>query len=334
MAVVDLDATRNRLLELYKLLDEVSITTRKITLNQIMDSLNFKVGSFERRTYYRDLSLLNEITNLSIRFSNRLKAYKIERKEELSESELTIIVNAILSARFDSEAETRTLVDKLYSLVGQSKMPSGEHCIENRIKLGDTQDTLVKIDFIQSAICEKKRILFDYQKFNLTKNYEIIRRDCLVSPYKFLWHNDKMYLIGNFEGNSFSHYRIERICNYRETEKKCKPIREIIGYGRQFDEAEYLRKMSEVSSGKIERVVINFRNAELGNVLDVFGKNVFIKDNADETFKLDDNIVINKKLIRWILGFGESAEVIKPEGLRNKITEVMRIMGENYDYGK
>jgi predicted DNA-binding transcriptional regulator YafY len=143
-----------------------------------------------------------------------------------------------------------------------------------------------------------------------------------------------MYLVGNFEGSGFSHYRIERICNYRETDRKCKPISEIIGYGRQFDEAEYLRKMAEVSSGKVERVVIKFRNEELGNVLDVFGKNAFIKNNSDGTFTFDDNIVVSKKLIRWILGFGESAEVIKPIGLRNRIAEVMKIMGEIYDYDK
>jgi len=324
MATTDLDATRNRLLELYKLLEGISITTKKITLNQIMDSLEFKVGSFERRTYYRDLSLLNEITNLSISFSNRLKAYKVERKEELSQSELTIIINAILSARFDTESETKSLADKLHTFAGYSKMPSGKHHIENRVKLGDTQDTLDKIDFIQNAIDEKRKILFDYQKYNLTKNYEIIRRDCLVSPYRILWHNDKMYFVGNFEGSGFSHYRIERICNYRETEERIKPISEIIGYGQTFDEAEYLRKMIEVSSGEVERVVIKFQNEELGEVFDVLGKRVCIKDNKDGTFTLDDSVVVNKKLIRWVLGFGDSAEVIMPEKFRGEVANELK----------
>jgi predicted DNA-binding transcriptional regulator YafY len=337
MAVTDFDATRARLLELYKLLDEVSVTSRTVTLGKIMDSLDDKgeLGSFERRTFYKDLSLLNEITNLRIEYAPRLRAYKVERKEELSKSELSIIINAILSARFDSETETRSLADKLYTFAGKKKMPGGTHRITNRVKLGDDKDVLDKIDFIQYAIDENRKILFDYQKYSFEKNYEVLRRDCIVSPYKILWHHDKMYLVGNFEGSGFSHYRIERICNYRKTNEIRKPINEITvngitGFGRPFDEAEYLRRMAEVSSGELLPVVMMFQNEHLCDVFDAFGKNTCIKDNGNGTFTFEDEVIISKKLVRWILGFGDSVEVIKPKKLKSKVVNAIQSAAEKY----
>ncbi|MCL2717703.1 MAG: WYL domain-containing protein [Lachnospiraceae bacterium] len=333
MSSVDFDATRARLVELYKLLYKVSVSRKnEITLGQITDNLNDvgELGSFERRTFYKDFLLLNEITNLDIEYSKSSRTYIIKRKDELKKSELTIIINAILSARFNSETETRSLADKLYTFSGLPKMPDGMHYIKNRVKLGDDKDTLVKIDFIHNAINQKQKVLFDYQKYNHMKNYEVIRRNCLVSPYKILWNNDKMYLVGNFSGNNFSHYRIERICNLRESKEKQININEIIGYGKSFDEAEYLRKMTEVSSGKPERVVIKFKNEKLGDIFDTFGKNVCIKADKDGSFTLDDEIFVNKKLIHWILGFGDSAEVLKPAQLRSKIEEAINAMGKIY----
>ena len=315
MPSLDLDLTRTRLLELYKLLSEVSLTKKSITLGEIKEKLNDhgELGSFDRRTFYRDLSLLSDITNLKLEYSPKIRAYKVERHEKLNEAELTVIVNAILAARFDTEAETRSLVKKIYNFANLPKMK-----VANRVKLGAGK-SFEKIGIIQNAINRQTKVLFDYQKYNFDKNYEVTRKDCLVSPYKLVWHNDKIYLIGNFGGNVFSHYRIERICNLRETDEPQKNISDIIGYGRTFDEAEYLRKMTELSSGEVGRVVIKFQEDCLGEVIDAFGNKVRVKNNKDGTFTLDDEIFINKKLIRWVLGFGKSAEVIAPNKLREEI---------------
>jgi predicted DNA-binding transcriptional regulator YafY len=315
------------LLELYRLLSEVSVSQKnEITLGQIKDELNEKgeLGEFDRRVFYRDLSLLNEITNLSLEYAPRSRAYIVKRKEALSKAELTVIINAILSARFDSESETRSLANKLYAFAGKPITPGSGFRVENRVKLGDDKDTLAKIDFIRRAIDGGFKILFDYQKYNIAKNYEVIRRGCLVSPYAVLWHNDRMYLVGNFEGNTFSHYRIERICHCKETNEPSKPVSEIVGYGRRFDEAEYLRKMSGVASGKSTRVVIKFKNGYLGDVLDAFGKKACVKGNGDGTFTFDDEVVVNKKLIHWILGFGGAAEAVRPLALRKEIKKSLK----------
>jgi len=326
MLLHDLDMTRLRLLELHKLLLKVSVSKKMIKLSEIKEQLNdlSELGGFDRRTFYRDLYLLNEITNLEIEYSPKIRAYRVQRYEKLSKSELTVIINAILSARFDSEDETISLMKKIDDFAGSPKIRT-----TNRVKLGDG-DSYKKIDFVQNAIDKQTKILFDYQKYNIDKNYEITRKDCLISPYKLVWHNDKMYLIGSYGGDVFSHYRIERICNLRETDEPVKNISDIIGYGRTFDEAEYLRKMTEVSSGKVNRVVIRFHDECLGEVIDAFGNKVRVRSNKNGTFTLDDDIFINKKLKRWIISFGSLAEVITPVNLREEVKDAMESVLSSY----
>ena len=332
MDKADLDATRTRILELFELLVSVAAVGGHIGMKELKEWLDnrLELGEFDRRTIYRDLFLINSITNLSVEYKKNLKAYRVSLFEKLSEPELSIIVNAIISARFNTEQETQAMADKLYLLAGYAKMSSGTHQIKDRIKLGSGADTLDKIETIQNAIKNNMKILFDYRKYTLNKKFEIVRTDCRVSPYKILWQNDRLYLVGNYENNDFSHYRIERICNLRELRERRKPISDIIGYGRQFDEAEYLRKAVGLSRGNAAQVIIKFQNECIGEVFDSLGKNVQIRDNHDGTFLLCDDVTKNKKFTRWLLGFGALAEVIKPKELRDEVAGALSRAGAIY----
>jgi predicted DNA-binding transcriptional regulator YafY len=314
-----MDASRTRLLKLYEFLKTVSLTTGHTKISEIRTQLNVLMGfgEYDRRTIYRDLYLLNQITDLNTVFDRKHKCYRVVQKEHLNSAELSIVVNAILSARFDTACETKKFAERLYKLAGHEKM--GAHKIENRVKHGEGKETLQKIDMVNHAIEQSKKICFDYKKFDASGKYETVYRNCLVSPYKMLWQYDRMYLVGHYTGEIFSHYRIERICNITESNENRKPVSDIIGYGRVFNEAEYLRQSVGLSQGESAEVEIIFKQSALCEVFDTLGRNISVKDNNDGTFTLRDKVIINKKLKRWILGFGADAEVIRPESLRDEV---------------
>ncbi|MDR1705467.1 MAG: WYL domain-containing protein [Clostridiales bacterium] len=329
----NLDDSRKRLLILYEILESIAAGAGEITLRTLNERLNkvTLLGDFDRRTIYRDLFLINRITNLNALYDKSLRAYKVTFKEKLTRAELKIVVNAILSARYDSVKESEALAKKLYSLGGgKEKKFSDAHTVEGRIKLGGGMDTLDKLEYIHQAMESNRKILFDYRKYTLNKQFEVVRDGCLVSPYKVLWQNDKLYLVGSFDSKSFSHYRIERICNLRQSNELRTPLRDIMGHGRPFNEAEYLARAIELSRGELTRVEVRFDRGCISAVFDSLGKNVFIRDNADGTFTLDENVMLNKKFVRWILGFGAQAKVIGPEKLREEIAENIKKAGEYY----
>ncbi len=333
MHTSDLNAPRTRLLELYRILESAAATTGHISMRDMKKRLDERLGlgEYDRRTMYEDLCLLDAITNLSVAYDKRLRVHNVALKEKLTKQELQIVVNAILSARFDSESESGSLAHKLYALSGYKKAPGLAPSAVGRVKLGAGEDTLDKLAFIQNAIEKKRKIMFDYRKYTLNKKFEVVRAGCLVSPYKILWQNDMLYLVGNFEGNSFAHYRLERICNLRIMKEKRKPVDDIVGVGKPFDEAEYLRLAVGLSRGERTRVVIRFQSAALNDVLDSLGKDVRVSPEGNGGFTLDDKVLLNKKFIRWVLGFGASAEVLEPKTLREEVAAVIKEAGKVYD---
>lgn len=328
----DMDTVRIRILALYELLQTAAAHPGYIGMEQLRQSLSdrLELNGLDRRTVYRDLYLLDEVSGLNILYDKSLRAYKVSRRDNLSKAELSILINAVLSARFDSRSETQAMADKLYRLAGYEKMPTNAHPLENRVKLSKDGDTLAKLDLLREAMDENIQVLFDYRKYNVHKELVTVRFDCRVSPYKVLWQNDMMYLVGHFAGSGFAHYRIERICNLQKTKVKRAQISEIIGYGQQFDEAEYLRRHASLSSGQLTMVTIRFSNDAVNDIFDFLGRAASIRDNGDGTFTLHDEVYLNRKFIRWLVGFGAVAEVVKPEALKHELAQIHKKAWEIY----
>ena len=77
------------------------------------------------------------------------------------------------------------------------------------------------------------------------------------------------------------------------------------------------------------RVVIRCHNDCISEVFNNLGKNVCILDNHDGTFLLSDDVILSKKFIRWILGFGASTEVMQPDSFCNDEAGVLKVRVES-----
>jgi predicted DNA-binding transcriptional regulator YafY len=336
MESYNLGMTRERLLALYEILKSMAQGRKKFKLSDLSNELfKMEIDEVDRRTLYKDLYLLNRITGIKCAYDEKTKAYKVLLNDSLSESELKTILHSIYDFRFSGgEKEKKKLAEKICRLAGYSKIPNVIRSIGDEAGLTGESDTYEKLDFIQDAINKNRRIIFDYQKPSAKKKYETVRT-CDVNPYKLIGRDKNMYLIGSYDKTKFfSHYRTERIINLRLSDEKRDSIGEIIGHGNIFDEAEYLQKKVAFSKGEMDYVEIRFSNENLensGEVFDRFGINgVRIIENADGSFVLRDTVQINKKFIRWILGFGDSAEVIFPPELRGEVAEILKKAGKIY----
>ena len=153
------------------------------------------------------------------------------------------------------------------------------------------------------------------------------KENCLVSPYECVWYQDYYYLLGSYDGQRLSHYRVDRMARIRST-----PIQEsltesvaagVLMYG-------YLGKMVGMASGREAGVEIRFDNTCVGEVIDALGENVAISRDGPEHFILKTRVLLNKKFTKWILGFGAGAVVIRPEELRQEIVQTLARQAESY----
>lgn len=334
--------SRERLLRVLRLLEKYSNSEQGITMDQILQELTKEdtEQTFERKAIYRDLDIISELTELKVIRKAGVKKYKVLRKNTLTQEEVEIITNSLLTAKFISKEETEEIITKLHRLVGHSRDKSLPKIrLDYRVKNEDI-DVIQNIKRIRDAIKQNKKIRFDYVKYSVNVKQEglnqegvipkIEKENCVVSPYENVWYQDFYYLLGCFEEKKISHYRIDRMENIQILGEKRKNISEILGPGREFNVAEYMSRIVGMSSGYEEHVKLRFRNEHLSEVIDRFGNKVRIKQEGSEHFLMRAKLVINKKLKHWVLSFGSGVVVLQPDELRKEISEMIQDQVKNY----
>jgi len=270
---------------------------------------------------------------MKITYNEKLKAYMVEKKTAFTKEEVEIITNALLTARFISKKDTRDIIGKLHRLTGfyRDKTITDIVRLDDRVKIRN-DDVKIKqnISLIREAISKDRKIQFNYVKYNTKKSLVIEKQNCVVSPYEAVWYQDYYYMLGNYDGDRISHYRVDRMKEVKILEDRRKNISEIIGAGKQFNVAEYMSRLFGMSSGVEDVVVIMFKKNCIGDVIDSLGDKVSIQDNGPEYFTLRARVLINKKFVKWVLSFGDGAVVKEPVSLRQEIVETIKSQIEAY----
>ena len=74
-------------------------------------------------------------------------------------------------------------------------------------------------------------------------------------------------------------------------------------------------------SGELQFIDIRFHNHLINVVIDYFGTAITVNRDGEEHFIFRFQGAVSEGLIRWILTWGSSAEVLHPPYLRNKLKE-------------
>jgi len=314
-----------------KLLEEYCNDDQGLTMDRIIQYLENESGqTFERKAIYRDIDVINEITDLQVNRKAGLKAYRVKKENALTKEEIEIITNSLLTAKFISQEDTKEIIRKLHQLAGLSRDKSITKIrLQDRIK-NQNSHVIKNIEMIREAIRNNRKIQFDYVKYDIHKEMHTEKEKCIISPYENAWYQDFYYLLGCFAENKISHYRVDRIMNLKILEIERKSMSEIMGRGKEFNIAEYMSKLVGMSSGYEENVVIKFKNEYLGEVIDTLGDKVSIGEAGPDDFLLRARIMINKKFYRWVLGFGAGAVIEKPDTVKQEIFHRIRQQVDNY----
>ena len=317
---------RERIIELQKIFEECSRNEAGITMSTIQQRLSTEGDKqYDRKVIYQDIQILNDLLNLKITYDQKNRLYRSNFVQKLTDGELEIIVNALLIAHFISIKDTSEIIKHIYHLNGSdfSKALGKTVHLEDRVKNSNEQVHIIKnIKSIREAIKSNKKISFDYYKYNREKEFELQKNDCVVSPYEMVWFQDYYYLLGHYTGDKISHYRLDRIVNLKTLAENRKSITIIMRNQRGFKIADYMSRLVGMSSGDTQNVMIRFSNEFIGEIIDTLGNEVSIINEEGNTFILNADMLINKKLVRWILSFGNGAQVIFPNSLIEEVNQM------------
>lgn len=321
---------RKRIILLMSKIDELANTNITLTRRDIENHLRNNGLNVNRSTLYKDIEIINRYSKYKLDYIEEEHKYTIKSNSFnagiLTNEEILVITDAITSAKSLNHDQTKEILEKI------KKGAANKVRINNRIKLGDNE-IYEKIKLMKEAIKSNKKILFDYYKLSGDKNLSIDKGGCLVSPYSVVWYKDFHYLIGNYEKEKISHYRIDRIKNIKGTKEVRKSINKITGKYDDFNVSEYISKhIGGLSSGRINDISFKVNKRYISKIIDELGTDIIINDK-DDHFIVHTKAIINKELKSWILSYGNDIEVIYPktliEEIKNNIDEMQYKYQEN-----
>ncbi len=324
--------SRLRLLSVLEILRKETNEQHMLTANEIISKLNSRYDiKADRRVIYEDVEALISFGYDISKYEENGRGYFL-RESEFEFSELRLIADAVLSARFISKSHSRKLLDKIKSLTNKYDESRLEkvNFLNNRIKC-DNAAVFYTIDLLSEAIEKSMQVSFLYMDYDIQK--DLVQRDKkrrIVSPYGIVWVNDYYYLVARYSWlDTLTHFRIDKIKDIKVTDKAAHPITEIDQFKYGFDIAKYINKRVYMFGGEEERIELKCRNAILHDIIERFGEDVKIS-SAEEGYFIARVKAVKEGLIYFVLQFGKNIEVLNPIDFREQVTETIKTMGEKY----
>lgn len=319
------------LLYVLKVIEEYTDENHLMTYQMIGEKLYSRYGvDIERKTIASSIDILAE-HGYDIVKCGKNGLYLGTRDYE--DGELLFLIDAIYSSKSMPTKYAKDLAARLTKSFSKYEKKKFNHL--EKIDDGTTTDNkqiFYTIELLNDAIEQKKKVEFQYASYNLNK--ELMLKDSgkvyKVSPYFMLNNRGKYYLVCNYDKyNDISNFKIECIANVKILEEDSKSIEEVCGK-ENFSVKQYIKEHIYMTSGKTINAKIKVSEEKrVNDVIDWFGKDVFVQKIGDEIFV---QLQVNENaLVYWALQYGEHVEIVEPFEARQKIKESLQMILKKYN---
>lgn len=316
---------RLRILYLYRLLKQYTDPDYSLSTNQIRAIMKKEYGiTMHRTTVPSDVALLQAAgIPIHVRRSSVMLYHMEETKFELPE--LKLLIDAVESSKFITEAKSKRLVEKLTSLTSEN---NAKKLVRNLYTSGRVRSSNEKgyyiVDAINDAINEKKKIAFLYTEYNEKKQLVLRNggKPYTVSPYTLLWNGDFYYLVGYYhEKDRISTFRVDRILMQPEI-----LLDPALPAPKCFDIAHYTREVFRMYDNQKKQLVkLVCENNVMKGVIDQFGTDIAVKKVDKEHFSAKVNVCTSPTFYAWVFQWKGAIQIESPEEVMEEYRNMARI---------
>ncbi len=252
--------------------------------------------------------------------------YVMQRKNEVTENDARLIVEAIYTARFLSESKASDLVKIVSSLVSKHE---AEHIKHDLPALGRPRTTntsvynnislinyaMQTIYYADSHIPEK--ITFRYQKYSIDNVEKTVDRRngerYKVSPYKLLIDDGKYYLMAfDDHAQEMRIYRVDRMKDVRLTDEP----RDGEAFYDEKNMENFPQRVFGMFTGERVRVTLLFDMRLLDAAIERFGRKDLEYIAVDENiFMVSPEIEVSDHFFAWVCGFRKLVKILEPDNV-------------------
>ena len=267
-------------------------------------------------------SVKNNIVSLvQLGYSIPLKGGYCLLEREFEEDELRALIHSVLMSRSIPKVQKGRLIKKLQDMGSRFFQPKVRHIagIEEQ-RVINVQRLRENLDRLDDAISQKRQVSFlpcSYDKYGAIRAME--DTPITVNPYQILAANENYYLVANRKDtDSISLYPISLLANVEPLEEKSRLRNELGETAKEYRIPKNLAESIAPEESMEVEAKLRIKQEKVGLIFDWFGRDVRISCTEDGTIDISLRCK-EDALMRWAMQYGDLAEVLKPESLREKI---------------
>lgn len=336
----DANGRKMKLLELRKIFEDETDAEHGLTTTQIIQRLDAKGIPAARKAIYDDIRALNHFYT-PVDKRKAAKAPHIELDEEgggyyldnrlFSVADLKIIIDAIQSSRFLTEAKTQELVEGLRTLCSkhQARALHRDVIVTNRVK-NMNESIHHSVEFLTTAIEKGVQIRFKYFDYDV-KQERVYRKKggfYTISPYNLIYSDDNYYLLAyDPELAQFRTYRVDRMAYLGLTDKPRD--------GKDALEAlnleNFQKQTFSMYGGDVKHVTLRVSNRMMGAIIDKFGRQNYAHPVDDRHFEVTVSVAISPQFYGWVFGLKNYVTIVSPQDVVEGMKEHLRAVMKRYE---
>ena len=338
---MNINGRKMKLLMLQKILQEQTDEEHFLTANQLVERLKALDIPAERKGIYDDIKALNVFYKPANK-NKADRAQRIEIDEEgrgyyltnrlFSVSDLKLMIDAIQSSKFLSDAKTLELIEALETLCSKHQAQGFKRqvIVSNRVKNMNI-NVHNNVDHLNYAIVEDWQVKFKYFDYD-TKQQRAFRKKggwYVISPFALVYCDDNYYLLGyDAEKGKIMNYRVDRMAYVSAQEGMIREGKDVFA---ALDIAQYQRYTFSMYSGDVQRVTMRFRNNIMNAVIDKFGKLAYVKEVDKDHFEVTVSVAVSPQFFGWVFGLGNYVTIVGPEDVKEKMKKMLDSVRKRYD---
>ena len=311
-----------------EILEQYTDSDHRLTQQKIVDLLEKNYGvPCTRQTVKNNLMLLGE---MGYEISMEGGIYLMSRQFE--NAELRMLIDSVLFSRTLSGKQAKRLIEKLTALGNKYFRAKVKHvCHLPKLIHSDNKKVLLNLDVLNDAIEQGRKVRFTYNSYG--KDFQLHprrKKPYIVNPYQMVANQGRYYLLCSYDtSNRLSHYRLDYMTKLEMLDAKVEPMNQMEDFVQGYSLPKHMAEHIYMFSGPSVQVKMRVSEHMIGALIDWFGKNFHIVQ--EEADKLIVSVACNEKAMKyWALQYGQYAEILEPESLRDQIREVVDCMASFY----
>jgi len=315
------DNQKLKILYILDYLQKNSHESKPVRANELIAMLGEHHGiSCDRKTVYSDIAALQDYGVDIVSTPGKNGGYHIASRN-FDLPELKLLIDAVQSSRYLTEAKSRELIEKLCTQCNEqdARLMRRNVLVSGRVK-SMNESIYNNVDYIQEAISQNRQITFRYFDWDLGGKRRYRDKSYTASPYGLCQDNENCYLLALSQRHGITSYRVDRMTDIRLTDEQREPCPELAG--KAF--VQHANRLFQMFAGDEVTVKMRFHRELINVVVDRFGKDTMLIPDGDDHFTFTVSVAVSPMFLSWVIGFGGKAKVLYPDSVAEACKDLCR----------